>query len=129
VGRNARQNDELTLRVARGNDLFLHVAGRAGGHVIVRSPTGKPPPTETLLDAANLALYYSLPDRQRRGQAISAGGEVDYTQVKYVRKPKGAKPGLLLLASRKTLRIRLELERLERLRRQLEELEAPPPGN
>jgi len=129
VGRNARQNDELTLRVARGNDLFLHVAGRAGGHVIVRSPTGKLPPTETLLDAANLALYYSLPDRQRRGQALSAGGEVDYTQVKHVRKPKGAKPGLLLLASRKTLRIRLELERLERLRRQLEELEAPPPGN
>jgi len=115
VGRNAKQNDELTLKMARGNDVFLHVAGRAGGHVIIRSAEGKQVPLETLLDGAQLALYYSLSERQRSGPGLHAAGEIDYTQVKHIRKPKGARPGLVLLSTHKSLRVRIEPERLARL--------------
>ncbi len=116
VGRNARQNDELTLHRARGNDVFLHVAGRPGGHVIVRAVPGKQVPLETLLDAAQIALFFSLPQRQRGSVGLSVGGDVDYTQVKHVRKPKGAKPGLVLLSTHKSLRVHIQPERLNRLR-------------
>ncbi|MBI4601102.1 MAG: NFACT family protein [Planctomycetes bacterium] len=115
VGRNARQNDALTLRLARGNDLFFHVAGSPGAHVVVRSVPGKPPPLETLLDAAQLALYFSIPEHHRNQPGRGAAADVDYTPVKHVRKPRGAKPGLVLLATHKTLRVRLEPERIGRL--------------
>ena len=115
VGRNARGNDELTLRVARGNDLFLHVAGRAGVHTIVRTEKGKSVPTETLLDAAHLTFYYSLPDAARKRVQDGTAVDVDYTPVKYVRKPKGLPAGLVLVSKHKTLHLRVELERLQRL--------------
>ncbi|HVR74672.1 MAG TPA: NFACT family protein [Planctomycetota bacterium] len=117
VGRNAKKNDELTFRMARGNDIFLHVSERPGAHVIVRSVPGKSVPLETLLDAAELALYYSLPERNRTTLGARASATVDYAPVKHVKKPKGARAGLVLLAGRKTLRVSLEPERLERLRR------------
>src|SRR4030095_16704430 len=65
VGRSARDNDELTLRMGKGNDLFLHVSGRPGSHVIVRSVPGKTFPLGTILDAPRLALHYTLPERSR----------------------------------------------------------------
>jgi predicted ribosome quality control (RQC) complex YloA/Tae2 family protein len=116
VGKSAEANDHLTFRIARGSDLFLHVAGRPGAHVVVRSVKGKSFPPDTIHDAALLALYYSLPERSRgaAGKAPSAG--VDYALVKDVKKPKGSRPGLVLLQKHKTLRVRLEAERLERLR-------------
>jgi predicted ribosome quality control (RQC) complex YloA/Tae2 family protein len=116
VGRNARQNDELTLRIGRGNDWFFHISSRPGAHVLVRSIPGKSPPLETILDAAHLALYYSLPTRSSATLVSGAAAEVDYAQLKHVRKPKGAAPGLVLLASHKTLRVKLDAERLHRLR-------------
>ncbi len=116
VGRRGRENDELTFRIARGNDLFLHVVGRPGAHVVVRTSGGKPVPLETLLDAAQLALYYSLPGRSRGQIARGASAEVDYVEVKHVRKPRGGKPGEVLLAHRRTLRVKLDEERLDRLR-------------
>jgi len=115
VGRSARENDQLTLRTARGNDLFLHVAGRAGAHVIVRTEPGKELPQETLYDAGQLALYYSLPHRSSGVLAQRARGDVDFTPVKHVRKPKGANPGAVLLATHKTLRVELDEARLGRL--------------
>ena len=115
VGRGSKQNDELSLRMARGNDIFLHVSGRPGAHVIVRNRPGKSVPTEVLLDAAALALYYSLPRRSSRALLEGATADVDYTPAKYVTKPKGARPGLVLLSRHKTLHIALEKERLERL--------------
>ncbi|MEM7235884.1 MAG: NFACT RNA binding domain-containing protein, partial [Planctomycetota bacterium] len=103
VGRSAKQNDELSLKIARGNDLFLHVAGKPGAHVILRSRTALDVPPESLLDAAQLALYYSIPKRSSALLGSGAGGEVDYTPAKYVSKPKGAKPGAVLLARHKTI--------------------------
>lgn len=106
VGRTAADNDELTLKIARGNDLWLHVANYAGSHVVVR--TADEVPGETLLDAALLALHYS--------QARKAGGgEVSYTRAKHVRKFRGAKPGQVQLAERKTLRVRSDPARLQRI--------------
>ena len=125
VGRTARDNDELTLRMGRGNDLFLHVSGSPGAHVIVRSVPGKTFPLETILDAAQLALHYTLPERSRQA---GARAEVDYTPVKHVRKPRGAKPGLVLLATHKTVRVRLDPARVERLRRSAGEAPETPGG-
>ena len=117
VGRNSRQNDELTLKIAHGNDVFLHVSGRPGAHVIVRARSGKSVPQPTLLEAAQLAVYHSLPARTAGALAAGATADVDYTQVKHVHKPKGSRPGAVLLASHKSLRIKLEEEVIRRLRR------------
>jgi predicted ribosome quality control (RQC) complex YloA/Tae2 family protein len=121
VGRNARGNDELTRKMAHGNDTFLHVSGRPGAHVIVRALPGKTVPLETLLDAAHLALYYSFSPKARSGSgttrfAGAPAAEVHYAPAKHVRKPKGLKPGMVLLATHKTLRVRLEADRIERLK-------------
>jgi predicted ribosome quality control (RQC) complex YloA/Tae2 family protein len=116
VGRNAKGNDELTRRIGKGNDIFLHVSGRAGAHVLIRNVPGKSVPLETLMDAAQLALYYSLQERSRGELASGMTAEVDYTPLKHVRKPKGLKPGLVLLAAHKTLRVRLDPVHLERIR-------------
>lgn len=108
VGRSNSENDRLTIQVARGNDLFFHVRGSPGSHVIVRKPKERTVPLETLLDAATLAVHYS----KQRGntQAI-----VNYTPRKNVRKPKGAKPGLVQIWNEKALRPGADPERLSRL--------------
>ena len=116
VGRSARDNDRLTLHLARGNDIFLHVAGRPGAHVVIRARPGVEVPPGTLRDAAQLALYYSLPHRSGGVLAEGARADVDYTRVKNVRKPRGARPGAVLLATHKSLRTELDRERLEDLR-------------
>ncbi|MEJ5257366.1 MAG: NFACT family protein [Fervidobacterium sp.] len=94
VGRNNRQNDEL-VRKASEHDLWLHVQGMPGAHVVVKT-NGKPIDDETLQYAAKLAAYYS------KGK-YSTKVPVDYTQVKYVKKPRGFKPGLVLYSNFKTL--------------------------
>jgi predicted ribosome quality control (RQC) complex YloA/Tae2 family protein len=108
VGRGAKENDQLTLRHARGNDLWLHVSGSPGSHVVVRVPAGKSVPLETLLDAAALAVHYS----PRRGRG---GIEVVYTPAKNIRKPRGAAPGLVTFAAGKSIRSEHEPARLRRL--------------
>jgi predicted ribosome quality control (RQC) complex YloA/Tae2 family protein len=115
VGRSARENDHLTFHLARGNDVFLHVSGRPGAHVVARASKDRPPSLETLLDGACLAIYYSLPVRSRSEAARGVVADVDYVEVKHVRKPRGAAPGEVLLARHKTLRVALEEERLSRL--------------
>ncbi|MBH0191280.1 MAG: fibronectin-binding domain-containing protein, partial [Nitrospira sp.] len=72
VGRNARENDELTFGLAKSDDLWLHARGTPGSHVLVRLGKGAEPPVETLRDAATLALLYS--DLKKSGK-----GEVVYT--------------------------------------------------
>ena len=119
VGRNARENDQLSLRMARGNDIFLHVSGRSGAHVIIRTVAGKTVPRDTLLEAAQLALYYSLIRRSSGVFVEGAAADVDYTPAKLVSKPKGAPPGLVMLSSHKTLRIRLDREIFDRVRGKL----------
>ncbi|MGC4001287.1 MAG: NFACT family protein [Anaeromyxobacter sp.] len=108
VGRGAAQNDQLTLRVARGNDLWLHARGLPGAHVVVRLEKGKGPDQETLLDAAHLAVHFS--DARGAPQA-----DVAYTRAKYVRKAKGAAPGAVTYSQEKVIALRSEPQRLERL--------------
>ncbi|HWS89496.1 MAG TPA: NFACT family protein [Pyrinomonadaceae bacterium] len=97
VGRGARENDELTFRVARSYDTWMHAADYPGSHVVVRA-RGKDDtiPHRTLVEAARLAAHFS----QARNDAKVA---VNYTQRKFVSKPKGAAPGLVYLSSFRTL--------------------------
>lgn len=95
VGKNNLQNDRLTLKTAMPNDLWLHTKDIQGSHVIIKTD-GKPIPDTTLLEAANLAAYYS------KGRS-SSNVPVDYCYRKNVRKPKGAKPGMVIYEKYKTL--------------------------
>ena len=96
VGKNNRQNDYLTRRLAKGEDYWFHAQGIPGSHVIVRCPAGKVPPASTLEDAALLAAYYS---NGRWSNQVA----VDYTRVKNVRKPRGARPGMVIYNGHKTI--------------------------
>ena len=109
VGRNNNQNDELTMRYANGNDLWLHVGGgRPGSHVVVRMPKQKTASLETLLDAATLAVYYS---KSRGEERI----EVVYTFRKNIKKPKGLPPGAVVPAQTKAITVFADKDRLARL--------------
>jgi predicted ribosome quality control (RQC) complex YloA/Tae2 family protein len=108
VGRGAEANDTLTVRVARGNDLWLHARGVTGAHVVVRLEKGKGPDQDTLLDAAHLAVHFS----DARG---APSADVAYTRAKHVRKPKGAPPGAVTYAQEKVVLLRVEPQRIERL--------------
>ena len=88
VGRNNRQNDELTFKLARKDDIWLHAQKVHGSHVII-SCGGTKPPDDTITQAAQLAAYYS---ESTGGQNIP----VDVTPVKQVRKLSGAKPGMVI---------------------------------
>ena len=88
VGRNNRQNDELTFKLARKDDIWLHAQKVHGCHVII-SCGGVKPPDDTITQAAQLAAYYS---ESTGGQNIP----VDVTPVKQVKKLSGAKPGMVI---------------------------------
>lgn len=109
VGRNAKENEELTLKFARSDDLWLHARGVPGSHVVVRLEKGSNPPPETLKDAATLALLYS--DLKKSGK-----GDVIYTRRKYVKKAKGRPPGTVTVTQEKTIYLQLDRARLERLK-------------
>ncbi|HWO02796.1 MAG TPA: NFACT family protein [Blastocatellia bacterium] len=108
VGRNDRDNDELTFRVARSQDVWMHAADYPGSHVLVSNPSRNPVPQRTITEAAELAAFYS--QAKREGKAA-----VHYTQRKSVSKPPRAKPGLVRLSSFKTILVepRCALKRIE----------------
>ena len=108
IGRNQRQNHELTFSTARGSDIWMHLLGWEGPHVIVRKPRDKDVPLQTLLDAAHLMVYYS----KIRGTDYA---EVIYTQRKHVRPVKGGAPGLVNYANVSRLAVRFEKERVAKL--------------
>ena len=93
VGKNNRQNDELTLRFASPNDIWMHTKNIPGSHVIVKGAGEQD--TATMTEAALLAAYYS---RARGSENVA----VDYTPRKYVKKPAGAKPGMVIYTTNKT---------------------------
>ena len=95
VGRNNRQNDELTFRLARKDDLWLHASKVHGSHVII-SCGGTAPPDDTVTQAAQLAAYYS---EATGGQNIA----VDMTPVKQVKKTPGGKPGMVIYHTYRTV--------------------------
>lgn len=95
VGKNNKQNDKLTLKIAKKNDIWLHTQKIHGSHVIIQT-NGKKVDNDTLKKAASLAAYYS------KGKS-SSNVPVDYCFVKYVKKPNGAKPGMVVYTDHKTL--------------------------
>jgi predicted ribosome quality control (RQC) complex YloA/Tae2 family protein len=117
VGRNNTQNDRLTLRSSQPNDIWLHVKDTPGSHVVIRCSPGDSVPDSTLAEAAMLAAYFSKAKN-------SANVPVDYTLVKNVWKPNGARPGYVLYNHQKTLYVTPDRERLEAIfRRRPEALE------
>jgi predicted ribosome quality control (RQC) complex YloA/Tae2 family protein len=108
VGRNNTENDELT-RSASKRDIWLHTLKIHGSHVIIRVADGAPDET-TLKEAASLAAYYS----QARD---SDKAPVDYTEVRYVKKPNGAKPGMVTYTNQKTLMAAPDEALVKRLRK------------
>ncbi len=95
VGRNNLQNDELTFSLARRTDLWLHVQKLHGAHVILRCE-GVEPPEEAVYRAACLAAYFS--EGKQAGRVA-----VDVTQVRFVKKPRGARPGKVIYTDQKTI--------------------------
>ena len=91
VGRAARDNDNLTFRVAQPNDLWMHTGDYPGSHVVVRNPTRKEIPQRTIIEAAQLAGRFSQASED-------AKVVVHYTERKFLSKPKGAAPGLVRLS-------------------------------
>ena len=109
AGRSNAQNDELTLKLARRTDYWLHTQRVHGSHVIIRCE-GEEPPPRTLEQAAGIAAYYS--------QARGAGKvQVDYTMVRNVRKPSGALPGKVIYTDHKTMLAESDGALAERLKR------------
>jgi predicted ribosome quality control (RQC) complex YloA/Tae2 family protein len=121
VGRGAEHNDDLTFHVARPHDLWLHAKNRTGAHVIVPLPRASKDascPADVLVEAAHLAAHFS----EARGEDVV---EIQYTPRRYLRKPKGSAPGLVVVDREKVLVLRVQGELLRRL---LERELAPDPG-
>lgn len=108
VGRGSTENEELLRSHLRGNDYWLHTRDTPGAYVFIKRIGKKSIPLEVLLDAGNLAVHYSK--SKTNGKA-----DLYYTQVKYLRKVKGGKKGLVLPTQEKNLYIVVEPERIERL--------------
>jgi predicted ribosome quality control (RQC) complex YloA/Tae2 family protein len=108
VGRGAKENDELLRHHVKGNDYWLHARDYPGGYVFIRNLRGKSIPLETLLDAGNLAVFYSKGKNSGRG-------EVYYTQVKYLRRTKTGKTGLVIPTQEKNLSITIDDKRIIKL--------------
>ena len=96
VGKRAKDNDQVTFKLAKSLDTWMHAADYPGSHVVIRNRDRKEIPPATLLEGAQLAAFYS----QGKAQPKAA---VHYTQKKFVNKPRGAAPGLVSVASFKTL--------------------------
>lgn len=108
VGKSDEGNDYLTTKLADGTDLFFHLEGWPGSHVVLRLKGRKDPPPDALLDACELAVYYSK-------QKGASRANVHVAAIKDVKKPSGAKPGLVYVNRGKTIALRHEPKRLERV--------------
>ncbi|ABO50218.1 Fibronectin-binding A domain protein [Desulforamulus reducens MI-1] len=107
VGKNNKQNDYLSLRLASEDDIWLHTKDIPGSHVIIRNPAGEVP-NQTLLEAATLAAWFS---KSRQSGKVP----VDFTLRRHVRKPKGAKPGMVIYDNQQTLYVAPSEELVDQL--------------
>jgi len=107
VGKNNKQNEYVTMRLANRNDIWLHTKDIPGSHVVIRS---QEPSEETLLEAAQLAAYFSKSQH-------SSSVPVDYTQIRHVKKPNGAKPGFVTYDHQKTLFVTPKEKNIELLKK------------
>lgn len=97
VGRNNNQNDELTFKIAKKEDIWFHVKDFHGSHVVLIT-NGKNPSQETINKVASIAAYYS--------KAVqSSNVPVDYTFIKYVKKPSNSKPGMVIFTNQRTVNV------------------------
>ena len=108
VGKGAADNDTLTVTIARPHDHWLHARGVHGAHVIIPRDKNTQIPPELLLDAAHLAAHFS----DSRGERLI---EIQHTERRYIRKPKGAAVGAVMVDREKVLVLRVESDRLTRL--------------
>jgi len=109
VGKNNWQNDFLTLKLASGNDTWLHAKNIQGSHIIIKNKGIKQsPPLGTLIQAANLAAHFSKAKKENKVL-------VDYTLKKHVKKPKNAKPGMVIYSHEKSLWIKVEPEEIRKM--------------
>ncbi|MEN6338910.1 MAG: NFACT family protein [Clostridiaceae bacterium] len=111
VGKNNRQNDALTLQSARSNNLWLHAKNIPGSHVVIDFEGN--PPEQTLREAALLAAYFS---QARHSSSVP----VDYTPRKFVKKPSGARPGMVVYSTNRTLYVTPDPALIQRLKTQSE---------
>lgn len=102
VGKNNYQNDELTFKVAAGNDWWFHAKQMPGSHVIVKC-NGEEPPVRTFEEAGSLAAYFS------KGKGAEKL-EIDYTQKKNIKKPNGSKPGFVVYYTNYSLMASSQIE-------------------
>ena len=108
VGRSSKENDEILRHDAKGNDMWVHVRDYAGGYVIIKKDKSKDIPFSIILDAAHLAVHYSKAKDEKNV-------DLYYTYVKYLRRAKDAKRGLVLPTQEKNLALRIEDERMRRV--------------
>jgi predicted ribosome quality control (RQC) complex YloA/Tae2 family protein len=108
VGRDAAENDALLRRHVKGNDLWLHARDYPGSYVFIKQRSGKTVPLNILLDAGNLAIFYSK--GRNNGE-----GDLFYTPVKFLRRAKDSPKGLVLPTQEKNLHIKVDPARLKEL--------------
>ena len=108
VGRDANENDELLRHHVKGSDMWMHTRDCPGGYVFIKYRAGKTVPLDILLDAGNLAVYFSK--ARKNGKA-----DLYYTQVKHLRRAKDGPKGTVLPSNEKNLSVTLDSERLKRL--------------
>lgn len=109
VGRNNKQNDELTIKMAYSTDIWLHTKIIPGSHTIIRTGGNTDIPETTIMEAAKLAAYFSKAKN-------STQVPVDYAPVKNVKKPSGAKPGLVIYDNYNTVYVTPDEELTEKLK-------------
>ncbi len=107
VGKNNKQNDYLTNKLAARDEIWLHTKDIPGSHVVIRS---KEPSEETIHEAANLAAYYS---KARNSSSVP----VDFTKVRHVKKPSGAKPGFVIYDNQQTVYVTPQEELVLKLKK------------
>ena len=108
VGRDAAENDALLRKHVKGNDMWLHARDFPGSYVFIKQRPGKTVPLDILLDAGNLAIFYSKGRNNREGDLF-------YTPVKYLRRAKNGPRGLVIPTQEKNLHVKVETIRLKEL--------------
>jgi predicted ribosome quality control (RQC) complex YloA/Tae2 family protein len=111
VGKNNLQNDFLTFKLASGNDTWLHAKNIQGSHIIIKNKGSKQSlPLDTLIQAANLAAYFSKAKKDNKVL-------VDYTLKKHLKKPKNARPGMVIYSQEKSLWIKIDSEEIRSMKK------------
>lgn len=108
AGKNNKQNEKLTLKDSQKSDLWFHIRNAAGSHVVIKTD-GREASDTAIFEAATVAAYYSK-------RASDGKADIDYTLVKYVKKPAGAKTGMVIYENFKSITVKPDIDIVEKLR-------------